>query len=65
MSMSTFFLVPTVGKVKVQGQCTFGEWKSQGSVPGYNIPSPTWLQTPSIVEITAGTGKREAVTIQT
>jgi len=65
MSMRYLFLVPTVGKVKVQGQCAFGEWKSQGSVPSYNIPSPTWLQTPSIVEITAGTGRREAFTIQT
>ena len=59
------FLVPTAGKVNVWKECAFGEWKSQGNVPSYNIPSPTWLQTPSIVEITAGTGRREAVTVQT
>ena len=58
------FLVLTVSKVKVQGQCAFGEWKTRGSVPSYNIPSPTWLQTPSIVEITAGTGKFYAFTIE-
>jgi len=58
------FLVPTAGKIIVWKECAIGEWKSQVNMPSNNIPSPTWLQTPSIVEITEGTGKREAFTIQ-
>lgn len=41
----------------VKNQCAYGEWKSLGDVPAVNIPQPSWLQTPSIVEI--NTGKRE------
>ena len=40
----------------VKNQCAYGEWKSLGDVPAVNIPQPSWLQTPSIVEI--NTGKR-------
>ena len=43
----------------VKNQCAFGEWKSQGDVPAVNIPQPSWLQTPSIVEINTGKSGKE------
>jgi len=49
----SFLAVLSNGAVVREG-CAFGEWKSQNDPPSFQIPIPTWLQTPSIVEIKTG-----------
>jgi len=59
MYNSVVFLLPAVfftaqATVNIDNGCALGVWTNSGNTANYEIPQPTWLQTPSIVEISAG-----------
>ena len=40
--------------VNIDNGCALGVWTNSENAANYEIPQPTWLQTPSIAEISTG-----------